>query len=198
MKKATYLILGLGNPGEEYENTYHNAGRMVVVKWQGDTHLRDFNADAKLESLVTEKKVGKYHVVAALPETFMNKSGRAIEKLVKKYRVKPEHIVAVHDDADIQLGKIKLVKNRDSAGHKGVESLMRALKTKDFIRIRIGTTKTVSKKGVWRERDLMDEVIKQIPASQKPTLKKALANASDAITIIIKEGLGKAMSIYNR
>lgn len=195
---SPYLIIGLGNPGEEYEQTYHNAGRMAVETWRKNAGFRDFLFEKKLESLVSEKKIGKHLVVAALPETFMNKSGRAVAELSKKYRSKPDTIIVVHDDADIQLGKIKIVRGKRSAGHKGVESVMRALKTRGFIRIRIGTTKLVTKKGTWRERDLMETVVKNIPTPQKPLLKKALLQASEAITMTIREDLGKAMSIYNQ
>lgn len=195
---SLYLIIGLGNPGKEYSETYHNAGRIVVETWKKNAGLRDFLLEKKLESLVSEKKIGKHLAIAALPETFMNKSGRAVTALTKKYRPKPDTIIVVHDDADIQLGKIKIVEGRHSAGHKGVESVTRALKTRDFIRIRIGTTKVVTKKGTWRQRDLMKTVIKNIPSSERSLFKKAVRRASEAITMIIEEGIGKSMSIYNQ
>jgi len=193
-----YLIIGLGNPGEEYENTFHNLGRMSAQKIQKEAKLPDFELNEKFQSLVTEGKIDKEKVVVALPETFMNKSGKAADALVKSYKIKPESVIVLHDDADIALGKIKMVKNRNSGGHKGVESVMRALKTKDFVRVRIGTTKSISKKGIWRDRDLMNQVVKKIPASQKTLAAKEVKLASQATLMTVQEGLGKAMSEYNR
>lgn len=193
-----YLIIGLGNPGEEYENTFHNLGRISAMKVQKEATLRDFELNEKFQSLVTEGKIKKENVAVALPETFMNKSGKAADALVKSYKVKPENIIVLHDDADITLGKIKMVKNRNSGGHKGVESIMRALTTKDFVRVRVGTTKSISKKGIWRDRDLMNQVVKKIPASQKTLAAKGVRLASAAALMTVEKGLGKAMSEYNR
>lgn len=194
---SNFLILGLGNPGDEYEDTYHNAGVMAAKFWHKNSGMKDLALDDTFFSLVQDKKLGKNHVTLALPQTFMNKSGKAAEVLAKKFKVKPDTVIILHDDADIQLGKIKIVQRRNSGGHKGVESIMRALKSKEMIRIRIGTTKIVSKKGIWKDRDLMDTVVKKIPGGQKPILKKALKNSAEAIDVILKEGIGKAMSVYN-
>ena len=192
-----YLILGLGNPGKEYEHTFHNLGRMTGMKIQKDARLPEFSLDNKLQGIISQGKIKKERVVIALPETFMNKSGNAVGPLARYYKVKPDHILVIHDDADIRLGNIKIVKNRNSAGHKGVESVMRALKTEDFIRIRIGTTKSISQKGRWRERDLMESVIRKISPSQKPFLAKAIKHATQAALMIITEGIDKTMSMYN-
>ena len=192
-----YLILGLGNPGKEYEHTFHNLGRMTGMKIQKEARLPEFSLDNKLQGIISQGKIKKERVVIALPETFMNKSGNAVGPLARYYKVKPDHILVIHDDADIRLGNIKIVKNRNSAGHKGVESVMRALKTEDFIRIRIGTTKSISQKGRWRERDLMESVIRKISPSQKPFLAKAIKHATQAALMIITEGIDKTMSMYN-
>lgn len=197
MKNTTYLIIGLGNPGEEYNNTFHNAGWMLALQWIKLSGFPAPKEEKKLLSLVSEKRIKGSRAVIALPETFMNKSGKAAEMLVKKYKVKSDHVVVLHDDSDVLLGKIKIVKNRGSAGHKGVESVMRALKTEDFARIRIGTTKVISKKGIWRERDLMDVVVKKIPSSQQALLKKALKQGTEALDLITHGEFEKAMSIYN-
>lgn len=198
------LIIGLGNPGPEYENTLHNMGRMAVIKFRKANKLPEFEFKEKFNSLVSEGKIKKTtkhppeRIAVTLPNTFMNKSGNAAGPLAKSYKIKPVNIIVIHDDSDIRLGSIKIVKNRNSGGHKGVESVMRALKTKDFIRVRIGTTRSISKKGVWRDRDLMEVVIKKIPKSQKQLFARGIKLASDATLMIVQEGLGKAMSKYNK
>lgn len=193
-----YLILGLGNPGKEYEETFHNLGRMTGMKIQKGAGLPEFALNNKFQSFISQGKIEKERVAIALPETFMNKSGNAAGSLARYYKVRPDHIIVIHDDADIRMGAIKIVKNRSSGGHKGVESVMRALKTEDFIRIRIGTTKSISQKGKWRERDLMEVVIRKIPSSQKALCAKGIKHATQAALTIIAEGLDKAMSIHNR
>ena len=130
-----YLILGLGNPGKEYEHTFHNLGRMAGMKIRKEINLPEFALKEQFQSLLSEGRIKKERITIALPETFMNKSGNAVGPLARYYKVKPDHIIVIHDDADIRLGNIKIVKNRNSAGHKGVESVIRALKTEDFIRM---------------------------------------------------------------
>ncbi len=112
------LIVGLGNPGKEYEHTRHNAGFLFI----------DI-----LENNLKNKKI-----ILAKTQAFMNKSGAAILSLMKFYKIKPENILVVHDDIDILWGKFKLSFGRSSAGHKGVESVIKSLKTKNFWRLRIG------------------------------------------------------------
>jgi len=112
-----FLIVGLGNPGKKYENTRHNIGSRMIEK---------------LEPLNLE------NVILTKPTTFMNDSGKAVKLLIKRYPRNSNNLIIVHDDIDLPLGKIKIVKNRGAAGHKGVESVIKELKTKDFNRIRIG------------------------------------------------------------
>lgn len=118
------LIVGLGNPGKEYENTRHNMGFIFIDKLS--------------EQIKTNFIVEK-------PQTFMNKSGDAVLALSKLHKIKPENILIVHDDIDILWGKFKFSFGHSSAGHKGVESIIKALKTKNFWRLRIGIQPTLKK-----------------------------------------------------
>ncbi len=138
-----YLI-GLGNPGEEYENTRHNTGRMVVSAFCKEKEFGEFEFDKKTNVLTAEGKVAKERVLAVLPETFMNNSGSAVKKLAISSK-KAGDMVVIHDDIDLPLGKFKVSFGKGSAGHKGVESVMRAVKTKDFYRIRVGITPATPK-----------------------------------------------------
>ncbi|PJE73265.1 MAG: aminoacyl-tRNA hydrolase [Candidatus Tagabacteria bacterium CG10_big_fil_rev_8_21_14_0_10_40_13] len=132
-----YYIVGLGNPGKEYENTRHNTGRMFVEFFCKKQKFDDFKIDKKTLSLKTEGKAGKEKITCFLPETFMNKSGLALKKIVTSKK-SAKKLIVVHDDLDLALANYKISFGKGSAGHKGVESVMAAVKTKDFYRIRIG------------------------------------------------------------
>lgn len=138
-----YLI-GLGNPGEEYENTRHNTGRMVVSAFCKEKEFGEFEFDKKIKALTAESKIGKEKVLAVLPETFMNNSGLSVKKIVTSSK-KASDMVVIHDDIDLALGRFKISLGKGSAGHKGVESVMRAVKTKDFYRVRVGITPATPK-----------------------------------------------------
>ncbi len=138
-----YLI-GLGNPGEEYENTRHNTGRIVTTAFCEAEKFGEFEFDKKNKALKADGKVGKEKVLAVLPETFMNNSGLSVKKVVVSSK-KAVDMVVIHDDIDLPLGKFKISFGKGSAGHKGVESVMRAVKTKDFYRVRVGIVPSTPK-----------------------------------------------------
>ncbi|MBV9159732.1 MAG: peptidyl-tRNA hydrolase, partial [Candidatus Kaiserbacteria bacterium] len=125
----TWVVVGLGNPGEEYENTRHNAGRMAAQFFAKKADASEWREDKSANATVTRGAVGKNLFVIVLPDTFMNKSGSALTKYVKSVKA-AEKMIVVYDDLDLPLGKIKLSFDRGSGGHKGVESIMRAVKTK--------------------------------------------------------------------
>ncbi|MBU1014916.1 aminoacyl-tRNA hydrolase, partial [Patescibacteria group bacterium] len=149
-----YLIVGLGNPGKQYEGTRHNAGFMALDAFAAEHGFPEFKLSKKYSALVSEGSLQEIlapsKVVLAKPQTFMNNSGRAVRSLLAKLdlaEAKPSlaNLVVVHDDIDIPFGEIRVVQNRGSAGHKGVESIMQELGTKDFTRIRIGILPSTGK-----------------------------------------------------
>jgi peptidyl-tRNA hydrolase, PTH1 family len=138
----TFLIIGLGNPGVEYQKTPHNAGFMALDEFQKEHEFPDFKLSKKHSSLISEgvlslskDNLRQAKVLLAKPQTFINNSGKAVRSLLGKTK---SDLVIVHDDIDIPLGKIKVSKGSGSAGHKGVESIIQTLGTKTFTRIRIG------------------------------------------------------------
>ncbi len=152
------LIIGLGNPGKEYENTRHNAGFLFIEE---------------LERL-------KIKITLAKSQSFMNESGKAVADLIKFYKIKPENTLIVHDDIDILWGKFKFSFGRSSAGHKGVESVIKALKTKNFWRIRIGIQPSL-KKHISADKIILK---KFTPAETKilnQTMKKAISRLETAL-----------------
>lgn len=136
------LIVGLGNPGEKYKKTRHNIGFEVVDLIKESKHFPDFSYDKKFNGLVSKK--GAFLLK---PQTFMNRSGQSVKAISSYYNISPKKTIVIHDDADIPLGKVKVDKSRSSGGHKGVQSVIDHLSTKDFWRIRFGIGKDPSEKA---------------------------------------------------
>jgi PTH1 family peptidyl-tRNA hydrolase len=132
------LIIGLGNPGEEYEGTRHNVGFIVLDQIAKDSGSK-FSMETKFNAEVAKSKVDDISVVLAKPHTFVNKSGEAVRKLKLFYKAKPEDIIVVQDDLDKEFGTFKLSFAKDSGGHRGIQSIIDNLKTNKFWRLRIGT-----------------------------------------------------------
>jgi len=186
------LILGLGNPGKKYQKNRHNVGFQIVDKIQKFFKFPDFYSQDFLESQISQGKISQKKIILAKPKTFMNESGRATKKLVENFKIPLKNLWVIHDEIDLPLGKIKIVKNRGSAGHKGVESIIFNLKTKDFVRFRIGIQ---PKSG--KPKNLEKFVLKDFTEKEKKLLDKAVEKTIKAIEIATKEGIEKAMSKVN-
>lgn len=191
-----YTIVGLGNPGEEYARSRHNAGRMAVLHFAEKVEAEPWKANIKAKAQVA-KVPGAATLV--LPDTFMNKSGSAVMAFVKSVGA-AKRLVVVYDDLDLPLGKIKLSFGRGSGGHKGVESVARALKTKDFVRIRIGVSKKSAKgvaKKVHGEDEVIDFVLGTFRKAEMEQVEEVFDRVSDALSMIIEEGHERAMNQFN-
>ncbi len=195
----TWVIAGLGNPGEEYATTRHNAGRMVVEAFAGKNDFAEWKRDAKSRSTLAKGAFEKALALALLPDTFMNKSGSAISLFVKSAKA-AEKLIVVYDDLDLPLGSLKVSFDRSSGGHKGVLSIERALKTRRFVRVRIGVS-AASPGGKLKkprgEKAVEDFILGEFKASERTVLKKTLARAGEAIATIIAEGYATAMNRFN-
>lgn len=204
------IIIGLGNPGAEYEGTRHNSGREAVIKFAKKAGLDDFEFDKKKNALVTSGKVEKTNVTLVLPETFMNKSGLAAGKFVKSpkkmkdstgkmIKAQPE-VIVVHDDLDIPLGKAKMSWNKSAGGHKGVDSVIRALGTQAFFRIRIGIT-PASASGKMKKIDhdtIVDNfIVAEFKDKEANELKSVLKKVADCLYMAATDSPERAMSEYN-
>jgi len=132
------LIVGLGNPGDKYKNTRHNTGFMALDRVAADLEFPIFILEPKFNAEISEKSINGEKIILAKPQTFMNESGRAVKAIADYYKIATENITVIHDDLDIILGEYKIIRDRSSAGHKGVQSIIDTLGTKDFARIRIG------------------------------------------------------------
>ena len=195
----TWIIVGLGNPGEEYDGTRHNTGRMAVEQFAKDNGFETWKENNASKATVAKGTVGTAPVTLVLPDTFMNKSGSAVLKYVKSLKG-AEKLVVVYDDLDLAIGKMKMSFDRGSGGHKGIESIIRGLKTKKFTRVRIGISPATAA-GKLKKPQGEDEVGKFILGTFKPSeqvqLKDVFKKASQAIATTIEEGYGIAMNRFN-
>jgi PTH1 family peptidyl-tRNA hydrolase len=202
-----YIVVGLGNPGEEYELTRHNAGRIAAEYFARQNDFPEFGTNKKLSSMVSvgelSGKAGKKRVsekvTVVLPDTFMNKSGNAVKPLVTSVK-KAAQLIVIQDDLDMPLGKIKILFNRGSGGHKGIESIKRAIKTEAFARIKIGISpETPSGKLKKPEGEkLLGFIVGPMKKDEVTEIKKVAKRVSDALTMIIIEGLPKAQGEFNK
>jgi PTH1 family peptidyl-tRNA hydrolase len=173
------LVVGLGNPGEEYAKTRHNTGRIVVNM---------------IESKFPESKI-KF----LTPDTFMNKSGLAVAKLVKTKK-DLESLVVIYDDIDLPLGKIKISFNRSSGGHNGLGSIIKSLKSQEFLRIRIGIAPATPSGKIKKpsgEKAILTFLLGEFKKPELETLKKLSKKVSEMVECIFSEGKDKAMSLFN-
>lgn len=191
----TYIIAGLGNLGSEYENTRHNTGRIILQSLTEE----EFSIDKKILALTSEMKIGKETIKLIAPETFMNKSGDSIVKIIKSLKA-AEKLIVIYDDFNLPLGKIRISYNRSSGGHNGLESIIKAVKTEAFTRIRIGVA-PANAKGIAKVPHGEDKIEKFILGKFKPDeekeIKKIEKRVGEAIELLIKEGRDKAMSVVN-
>jgi peptidyl-tRNA hydrolase, PTH1 family len=176
------LIVGLGNPGEEYEKTRHNAGFMALDEFQKEHGFPEFKLSKKYSSLISEGFLGLTKVILAKPQTFMNNSGKAVASLAKLSFGKlslAKELFVVHDDIDIPLGKIKISKGSGSAGHKGVDSIIQALGTKAFTRVRIGIQPAEGK-----PENVEEFVLQRFKKEKLPLLQNAIQQATTLLATL--------------
>lgn len=195
-----YTILGLGNPGAEYAHTPHNIGREIVEQFVKSIDKKAaWKLDKKANALTTKIETGKNTAVCALPETFMNNSGKAAAALVMGAKNIANTII-VHDDLDLPLGKLKLNFNRGSGGHNGVKSISKYLKTEEYIRLRVGVSPHTAAgkiKKVAGEDDVIDFILKSFPKKYEDEVKAVTKQALKMLGAVCEDGLEKAMTMYN-
>jgi len=194
-----HYIVGLGNPGEEYENTRHNMGRMVLWHFRSAESFPEWVESKKYTALISEGALEGEKTLLLLPETYMNKSGASLKTLVLSPK-KAEKLIVVYDDLDLPLGTFKISFGRGSGGHKGVESVIRAVKTKDFVRLRVGIApvtpggKLKKPKG---ERAVADFILGAFRPAERDILKKVFKKTDAALRAVIAHGRMRAMNEFN-
>lgn len=194
-----YVIVGLGNPGEEYELTRHNVGRIVLNSFAKKNVFSEWVSDKKTKALLSKGQMGKEKITLLEPETFMNKSGLSVKPLVTSVK-KAEKLIVIYDDLDLAMGDFKISYNKNSGGHKGIESIIKTIKTKGFIRVRVGispTTLSGKLKKPKGEDKVLNLIMKDFKKPDLDKLKKVSKEINEALEMIIKEGRARAMNKYN-
>ena len=186
---ADLLVVGLGNPGEEYDKTRHNVGAEVVeiLARRHGGKLRK----QKERSLTDEVNVGGQRMALAVPLTYMNLSGEAVAPLVRRYGVDPSQLVVVQDEMDFELGRLQVKNGGGLAGHNGLKSIVAHLHTQDFVRVRIGIGKPAG------SRQGADHVLRRFSKAERKEIDVVLEEAADAVELILAEGVDVAMNRVN-
>lgn len=199
MCRMTWVIVGLGNPGEEYDSTRHNTGRMALEVFARAAGFGDWKEDKKAKAHIASGLLGKTATVLVAPDTFMNKSGNAVAKFVKSQKA-AERMVVVYDDLDLPLGHMKLSFDRGSGGHRGVESVTKAVKTKKFTRIRIGISPTTASGALRKphgDKVVNDFILAKYKTAEREELKQIFKKVSQALEKIVADGPLNAMNEFN-
>jgi len=184
-----WAVVGLGNPGKRYSGTRHNIGftfiRRTAREWKVKLRKRIFFSKAG----EVERKEEK--ILLALPQTYMNKSGLTVKKILEGRDIKPEHLVVVYDDLDIPLGEIRIRKRGGPGTHKGMSSIVEEIRTEEFPRIRVGLGPLPDGK------DAVDYVLSSFDKAEEPRLEEGLRKASEALEMILSGEVERAMNTYN-
>lgn len=183
-----WLIVGLGNPGRKYAKTRHNIGFMVVEE------IAERNAVVLTENRSGYKtgrgSVGGYRILLAEPLLYMNMSGPVVQHLCRKHAIQTENLIVIHDDLDMEAGRLRIRKTGSSGGHKGIESIIQSIGSRDFIRVKI---------GIGRDSEIRaeDYVLGKFGRAEMGLMNEAIRRAADAVQSIVSEGVEKAMNTFN-
>ena len=185
------LIVGLGNPGEGYRLTPHNVGFLAVDRIAGDLGVEVRSRQCR--ALTARVKIADEPVLLAKPETYMNLSGSSVRELIAEYEAKPESdLIVIQDELDFPLGTLRIHTRRSSAGHNGIESIIEALGTQDFLRIRIGVAPE------HKVEDGQRYLLAPLRKAELAVVDGVLDTAEEAVKVILAEGAAAAMNRFNR
>lgn len=193
-----YIFVGLGNPGQEYEETRHNTGRILLTSF-GKAHDAEWKADKKLQAQVAKVKVGKTPVTLVLPDTFMNNSGKSVKPLVGSVKA-AEKMIVIYDDLDLPFGTSKISFNKSSGGHRGLESIIKNIKTEKFARVRVGISPTTSTGKIRKpqgEEAVTKVILGKFKSEELSELKKLSKKVNEALEVFVSGGTEKAMTGFN-
>ncbi len=190
---AISLIVGLGNPGNEYASNRHNVGFMCVSYFARSHGIRFDQKKAK--SRVGTGVVDDVEVVLARPQTYMNRSGEAVKALMGKYRASVDDLIVVHDELDLPLGRIRIRQGGSSAGNHGIESIIAEIGTADFTRVRIGIGHPIEEPA---RAEVIGHVLGSFTPDEKRVIDEIIPRVTAALDCLLAEGLEAAMNEFNR
>jgi PTH1 family peptidyl-tRNA hydrolase len=186
----TWLIVGLGNPGKEYETTRHNAGFLAM---DALTKKKSTSCDrSRFHALTGETTLGGTRALLMKPQTYMNHSGVAVKEAADFYKIPAENVLVIYDDTSLEPGRMRIRRNGSAGGHNGIRSIIRMLGTDQFLRVKIGTGAKPA------DMDLADYVLGRIPLSERADMAEAFERASKAAADLVTQPLDRVMNEYNR
>ncbi len=183
-----WLVVGLGNPGRRYARTRHNIGFMVVEELAGRYHIE--LAHRREGYKIGRGSIEGQRAFLVEPLLFMNMSGPPVHRICRKYDIPPENLIIVHDDLDLEPGRLRIRKSGSSGGHRGVESIIQSIGSREFIRVKVGIGRDPSMTAE-------DYVLGKFTKAEMALIKESIARAADAVSCLIAEGVEKAMNRFN-
>lgn len=192
-------VVGLGNPGEEYENNRHNTGRIILQMLAKKNDFSDWRDDKKTKAIISTGKIDKTKFQFVLPDNFMNNSGGSVKPHVKTKK-DLENLVVIYDDLDLPIGRIKISFDRGDGGHNGLKDIIKVLKSREFLRIRVGVSPETpggKLKKPSGEKAVIDFLMKDFKDAEITELKKLSKKIAESLVCFVKDGKEKMMSIYN-
>lgn len=189
-----WLVVGLGNPGNEYQMTRHNIGFIAVDAWLKSIESLNYRHEHKAETKkIKLTQAGRTEeVLIAKPQTFMNRSGESVQSLMSFYKISPEHLLVIHDDIDQPFGALKFQKNRGHGGQNGVRNISEVLGTQDYTRLKLGVGRPTHP-GF----DIADYVLSSFNKTELPLLSRVIEKASQGVECFIFKGLNQASTDFN-
>lgn len=187
---VSWIVAGLGNPGEQYEYTRHNAGFLVAdaLGDKGDFPIQKL----KYHALTNTAEIGGQGVLVMKPTTFMNLSGEAVGEAARFYKIPADHVLVISDDVDLPLGKLRIRRSGSAGGHNGLKSIIQHLGTDQFPRLRVGVGGKPNP-----DYDMADWVLSKVTGEDRKLLDETVKRAADAVECILKNGVEQAMNKYN-
>lgn len=182
-----WLIVGLGNPGTKYARTRHNIGFVVL---EGFAEKSNLTFKTRKDYRISSGSIENNNIVLLEPLTFMNRSGTAVRKIKDRFTITPQQIIVIHDDLDLDVGKLKIRRKGSSGGHRGIESIIGAIGSRDFLRVKI---------GIGRNPFILPEeyVLSRFRRNELSSIRQTIRNAVDAVHSIITEGVDRSMNKFN-
>jgi PTH1 family peptidyl-tRNA hydrolase len=187
------MVVGLGNPGLQYEFSRHNIGFRIIDNLAREIET-EFKKVKSYDSLISRGKINNHDLRLVKPQTYMNLSGKSVNKIVSYYRISFQDLLIVYDDLNLELGQIRIRKRGSAGGHKGVESIIQYLNSEDIPRLRIGIGKT----SINSNFDYASYVLSNFNDNEKDKISEVIQLSTEAIKTVIEDGLEKAMRKYNR
>ena len=186
-------MVGLGNPGSKYEFTRHNIGFRIVDSLAQEIEI-EFKKVKSYYSLISRVMINNHKVILVKPQTFMNLSGRAVNRVVSYYKIPLQDLLIVYDDLNLEFGQVRIRKKGSAGGHKGMESVMQYLNSEDVPRLRIG----INNPSVNFNFDCVSYVLSNFNGDERDKIKKVIQLSTEAIKTIMEDDFEKAMRKYNR